>query len=124
MENQVFDPKLYIKMGFTRKGKQIYQHKITKKYTVENKKLPVPQEVKDFAVEMYLEGLGFQAIGRLLHFSQMSIMRWVKAASQALDNTTDIFSEITDESVVQMDEMWHFVKKKDGKSGCGLSSTN
>lgn len=35
-------------------------------------------ETKQMAIKMYLEGLGFRAIGRLLNVSHQAVYKWVK----------------------------------------------
>lgn len=39
------------------------------RYTIEKKSDVKPKEVRRIALEMYLEGLGFRAIGRILKIS-------------------------------------------------------
>jgi len=40
---------------------------------------------KRFALELYLEGLGFRSIGRILKVSHVSIFNWIKQYGQNLD---------------------------------------
>ena len=48
------------------------------RYTVENRSNVKPREIRRMALEMYLEGLGFRAIGRLLKISYGTVYQWVK----------------------------------------------
>ena len=44
---------------------------------------------------MYLEGLGFRSIGRILKVSNVSVLNWIK-------NTSKIISEQTKESKAEI----------------------
>src|SRR6218665_1056441 len=48
------------------------------RYTVEKKSDLKSDETKRLALEMYLEGLGFRSIGRILKISYGSVYKWVK----------------------------------------------
>ena len=69
---------------------------------------------------MYLEGLGFRSIGRILEVSNVTILRWVRNAgievSKKVENEQAFSSKV---AVMELDEMWHFVQKKTTESGCG-----
>lgn len=58
---------------------------------------------------MYLEGLGFRAIGRLLDVSHQTAYRWVRQAGEQhqiqLDNSQDI-------NIVELDEIHSYTKHK------------
>ncbi len=47
-------------------------------YTVKNKSDVKSQETRRLALKMYLEGLGFRAIGRILKISHVTVYNWVK----------------------------------------------
>jgi transposase-like protein len=38
-----------------------------------------PMEVRQQALKLYLEGLGFRAIGRILDVSNVTVLNWVRA---------------------------------------------
>ena len=73
-----------------------------------------PLEVKKVAIQLYLLGLGFRAIGRFLEVSNVSVLNWVREAGVAR-KLEELPSEI---SVMELDEMWHYCQKKE-KSGSG-----
>ena len=61
------------------KGRQRYLCKnCGMRYTVEKKSDVKLAETKRMALEMYLEGLGFRAIGRLLKISYGTVYNWIK----------------------------------------------
>jgi hypothetical protein len=74
------------------------------------------KQTKRQALELYLEGLGLRSIGRILKFSNVSILNWVKAFGEAL-------SEIKREEPVQvmeLDEMHSYIGSKKTIAGYGL----
>ena len=81
-----------------------------------------PKEMKKKAVEMYLEGLGFRSIGRILEVSNVTVLRWIRKATEKLRNILKNKKEIKYWKVekMELDEMWHFVLKKRKKLGFGL----
>lgn len=75
-----------------------------------------PPAMKALAILMYAMGnMSFSAIGRLLGVSDVSVMRWRRAEAEALPEP-----EITaEQTIVALDEMWHFLKKRLASSGFG-----
>jgi len=68
----------HVKDGIVR-GKQRYKCKNCHyHYTVERKSDVKTPEIRRLALEMYLEGLGFRSIGRVLKISYGTVYRWVK----------------------------------------------
>jgi len=65
---------------------------------------------------MYLEGLGFRAIGRLLKVSHTAVFGWIKQAGNAVELPT------TDDpvDVAELDELHTYVGKKKVTAGFGL----
>jgi hypothetical protein len=75
-------------------------------------------QTRQFALDLYLEGLGFRAIGRLLKVSHTAVFYWGKQAGESValpveDNPVD---------VVEVDEMHTYVGKKKVTDGFGLRS--
>ena len=73
-----------------------------------------PACLKRRAIQMYLEGMGFRAIGRVLEVSNVSVLNWVRAMGEALEALRASRAP-KDTPVMELDEMWHFV----GKQNCG-----
>jgi len=65
---------------------------------------------------MYLEGLGFRAIGRILQISYGTVYQWVKKWGNNLElpKRNDIIE------VVELDEMHTYVGRKKTTDGYGL----
>jgi transposase-like protein len=72
--------------------------------------------VKRQALQLYLEGLGFRSIGRILGVSHVSVQNWIKKFGKELE---DLKSENTI-SVVELDEMHTYIGNKKNIAGSGL----
>ncbi len=84
-------------------------------YTVELKSTAFSASVKR-ALQLYLEGLGFRSIGRVLGVSHVSAQRWIKKFGQELE---DLKSE-NEISIVEMDKMHTYIGNKKNIAGSGL----
>ncbi len=72
--------------------------------------------MKALALLLYAMGnVSFCLIARLLHVSDVAVLKWVRAEARKLP-----IPEVAGETVVvTLDEMWHFLKKKrDCKFDC------
>jgi ATP:corrinoid adenosyltransferase len=69
---------------------------------------------------MYLEGLGFRSIGRLLNCSHVAVYQWIKQYGEkaCLDELP-----ATELEVVEMDEMHSYIGSKKNLVGYGLPLT-
>jgi len=98
------------------KGKQRYFCKICKlHYTVEYKAGITPN-IKRLALTLYLEGLGFRSIERILGVSNVTVMNWVRKYGEKFNELPPPEEKIQH---VEMDELWTFVGSKKKKSGFG-----
>ena len=79
------------------------------------------ESVKQQALEMYLEGLGFRSIGRLLRCSHVTVYYWIKEYGEK-SSLKIAGSEIID--VVEMDEMHSYVGSKKKRVGYRLLLTD
>ena len=82
-------------------------------------------KIKLQALKMYLEGLGFRSIGRILDVSNVTVLYWVREFGHILKKHVEkeLPNDIHDIEVIEIDEMWHFTQKKAGSSGFGLQSS-
>ena len=89
------------------KGKQRYLcHACAYRHTVRHRgKSPT---LKRQALELYLEGLGFRSIGRLLHCSHVAVYTWIKAFGESID-TLRSAAGVT---VIEMDELHSYIGAK------------
>jgi transposase-like protein len=99
------------------KGRQRYLCKhCGMHYTVEKKSNEKSAETKRMALEMYLEGLGFRAIGRLLKISYGTVYQWIKTWGAKVE----LPQSDTPIAVVELDEMHSYVGQKKTIVGYGL----
>jgi len=106
----------FIKNGVV-KRKQRYKCKACNfRYTVTQKSTEKPVCLKRFALQLYLEGLGFRSIGRALNVSNVSILNWVRQFGKQVQSLK------SDEpaSIVEIDEMHTYVGQKKTINGYGL----
>ena len=78
------------------------------KHTVKQRSGTATPEIKRQALHLYLEGLGFRSIGRLLNFSNVSILNWIRSFEEQVKT---IKSEYKIEKM-EMDEMHTYISKK------------
>jgi transposase len=74
------------------------------------------KSLKRFALELYLEGLGFRSIGRLIKVSHVSVCNWVKQYGQSLD----LLQNDHKVCLTEIDEMHSYVGSKKTQCGSGL----
>ena len=79
-----------------------------------------PPAMKALAVLLYgMGGMSFSGIGRLLGVSDVAVLKWVRAEAAGLPEPEVPASVVT----VEVDEMWHFIKKSLPSSGSGVPMT-
>jgi transposase len=76
-----------------------------------------PAAMKREAVSLYCAGLSLSAVGRRLGVSAQSVMRWVR------DHARRHCPKPERATVVEIDEVWHFVQKRPARSGSGRPSS-
>jgi transposase-like protein len=104
------------KAGFA-KGRQRYYCKACKYYyTVANKSGLKSDETKRLAFEMYLEGLGFRSIGRILKISYGTVYQWILKWGKNLE----LPKRNEPIEVVELDELHTYVSQKKTTAGYGL----
>ena len=114
-----------VKSGFN-KGRQRYKCKCCGcNYTQSNSR-NYSFKIKFQAVKLYLEGLGFRAIGRVLGVSNVAVLNWIRGFGVILKQymTSNLPDNIHDIEVIEIDEMWHFTQKKNENYGFGLPSND
>ncbi len=101
------------KVGFTTAQSQRYecQH-CQKKYTPNPKARGYPKSLRKLALKMYLEGINFRRIGRLLNVHHKSVINWVNAYAESLPDAP--VPEKTED--VEMDELFTFIGSKKTES--------
>ncbi|MDR0373667.1 MAG: IS1 family transposase, partial [Nitrososphaerota archaeon] len=68
-----------------------------------------------FALYLYVVGLSMNALGRMLKVEPSTILYWVKNfALKTYEKPTP-----QGEVIIELDEMWHFLRTKKTRSGSG-----
>ena len=97
-----------VKNGFIR-GQQRYKCKKCGCVYTDTKPRGKPAAMKALAVLLYTIGnANFGMIGRILGISNVAAMKWIKKEAEALPEPS-VPKEAT---LIQVDEMWHFVNGK------------
>ena len=105
----------YVKNGII-KGRQRYKcKKCSLNYTVEYK-AGIKPEYKRLALMMYLEGMGFRSIGRIIGVSNVAVLNWVKGFGIKAGELPQKGHPIKE---VELDEMHTYIGSKKTKNGYG-----
>ena len=104
-----------VKSGKIR-GKQRYKCKACNyHYTVIQKSDTSTASDRKLALTLYLEGLGFRSIGRVMGYSHVAVYNWIKAFGGKIEA---LVSEPA--AIVEMDEMHTYIGDKKTIAGSGL----
>ena len=105
-----------VKNGIIR-GVQRYKCKeCGSNFTIDYLQIVEKEKKRRFGLSMYLEGLGFHSIARLLNVSHVSVMNWVKKYGRepsSIRNPKPV-------QVMEMDEIHSYVGSKKTINGFGL----
>ena len=100
-------------------GMQRYRCKGCGAHYTKSSRRGYPLEVRKRAVALYLEGLGFRSISRLLSVSHVTLQRWVKDMAAQIRLIKAQEPQGYHATLMELDELWHYVGKKTANSGCG-----
>jgi len=87
-----------------------------KTYNPAPQKQGYPQPVRQQAVKMYVDGLGFRRIGRLLSVNHQTVANWINAHHAALPSVAPADQSAPSVEVIEMDELFTFVGSKKASS--------
>jgi hypothetical protein len=73
--------------------------------------------MKKQALHLYLEGLGFRSIGRILGVSNVSVLNWIRGFGKNVQALHAVSKEI---EMVEVDEMHSYIGSKKTTVGYGL----
>jgi len=71
------------------------------------------------ALELYLEGVGFRGIGRLLGVTNVTVLYWIRELGEAVEQLRNELKTTAHVQTMELDEMWHYVQKKRENFGSG-----
>jgi transposase-like protein len=78
-------------------------------YTPVAKPLGYAEEIRRQALKMYVDGLNFRRIGRLLGVHHQTVINWVNAAAAHVLDTPPCPAQV---ETVERDELYTFVQTK------------
>src|SRR5205085_868274 len=105
----------HVKNGFMR-GKQRYRCKACGLNFTDTPPRGMPLRVKVEAVRLYLSGLSMNRTAKLLGVSTPSVQAWIERFAEVYAQKPEPEGRAV---VVELDEMWHFLKKSRTSFGCG-----
>jgi transposase len=109
----------YVKSGLVR-GHQRYCCRDCGYHFTDTPLRGKPPGMKALAVLLYGMGnMSFRMIGRLLGISDVAVLKWIRAQASALPEPAVPAEVVT----VEVDEMWHFLKKSLPSCGSGVPMT-
>lgn len=99
------------------RGRQRYKCKDCGfRYTIEDRSV-AKNLLKRSALELYLEGLGFRSIGRILKVSHVSVYNWIRSFGEKIEQ---IRASSEAPKVVEIDELHTYIGTKKTIAGYGL----
>lgn len=105
-----------IKCGKNQSGSQRFLcQECGKTYTPVPKQQGYAEEVREKAVRMYVEGINFRRIGRLLAVNHQSVVNWVNLYHSKISGKAQQEAAQTTVETVEIDELWTFVERKKTK---------
>ena len=105
----------HTKNGFMR-GKQRYRCKACGLNFTDTPPGGMPLQVKVTAVLLYVSGLSMNRTAKLLGVSTPSVMTWIEQFAKDHAQKPEPLSRAL---VIELDEMWHYLKKSPTSSGSG-----
>src|SRR6188508_3242170 len=105
----------YDKNGFMR-GKQRYRCRACGLNFTDTPPRGMPLRIKVEAVLLYLSGLSMNRTAKLLGVSTPSVQAWIERFAEVYAQKPEPEGRAV---VVELDEMWHFLKKTGTSSGSG-----
>jgi transposase len=104
-----------VKNGFMR-GRQRYRCKACGLNFTDTPPRGMPLRVKATAVLLYVSGLSMNRTAKLLGVSTPSVQAWIERFAEVYAQKPEPEGRAV---VVELDEMWHYLKKRATSSGSG-----
>lgn len=110
----------YVKHGKVKDVQRYLCKSCGYKFTVAKRGKCIEKEYVVRAIQLYLEGMGFRSIERILGVSHVSVINWVKQLGEGIE----LFRlEEREVEVAEVDELCSFVGSKKTTYGSGLLLT-
>jgi hypothetical protein len=98
------------------RGKQRYRCKACGLNFTDTPPRGKPLALKITAVLLYVSGLSMNRTAKLLGVSTPSVMAWIEQFAKTYAQKPEPEGRAV---VIELDEMWHYLKKSPTSSGCG-----
>ncbi len=105
----------WVKNGLMR-GKQRYRCKACGLNFTDTPPRGMPLRVKAAAILLYVSGLSMNRTAKLLGVSVSSVQDWIARFAATYAQKPEPEGRAL---VIELDEMWHYLKKSPASSGCG-----
>ena len=112
----------YCKSGLMN-GKQRYKCKDCGcNYTLVDGRRKYSDSTRLQALLLYRKGLSFRSVAQIIGTNDVTILKWVRSFGRCLKETilSQSIETIDGLDVIEIDEMWHYVKKSPENYGYGL----
>jgi transposase-like protein len=106
-----------VKNGIVRDLQRYKCKKCGFNFTVDKRSTEYPKSMRKKALQLYLEGLGFRSIGRILEVSNVTVLNWIRNFGKEVQALSPDSQEI---EMVELDEMHSYVGSKRTIAGSGL----
>ncbi len=110
----------YVKRGKLRGRQRFWCKDCNYHFSVFKKGKAIEKQYVVRAIQLYLEGMGFRAIERILGVSHVSVINWVKKLGEAIEL---IRLQERDVEIAEVDELCSYVGAKKTSYGSGLLLT-
>ena len=105
----------FIKSGVVKERQRYKCKECAFHYSVTQRSDTSKESERRLALTLYLEGLGFRSIGRILGFSHVAVYNWIKSFGEQVESIRQ-----EEATIVEIDEMHSYVGNKKTIAGSGL----
>jgi transposase len=102
--------------GFV-KGEQRYRCRECGRQFVPTRHHGKGEPQKLIAILLYINGLSLRTIARLIHVTATAVLKWVR--QYAIENYEKLKPQQNTSIVIELDEVWHYLKSKKTSFGFG-----
>lgn len=107
-----------VKAGFNNK-KQRYKCKNCGCFYTKSYKAGYSPDIKRKAIQLYLEGVGFRQIERIMCISNVTVLYWVRDLAKKLKEYVAKTQKPKKVNIIELDELYTYVKKSPTMFGSG-----
>jgi transposase-like protein len=105
-----------VKNGIVRNTQRYKCKHCGNNFTIDYSQFAEKEKKRRFGLAMYLEGLGFHSIARLLKVSHVTVINWVKKYGAELSQIRNVKPV----KIMELDEIHTYVRSKKTINGFGL----